>query len=287
MSAADKTLIRNVGPSTIKIDGIDIGLVHVEGLKVTQVGGVVKAHSSRSGPHVAEVAHHEGHGCQFELLFMQTEFDILEQAIPAWSRVSGGGKEKLVLGRTPGEPVPSYQLTVVSTIAAQTPISDFQINEAIFDSEPPLQFWGGNQFFWLVKGEGLLDSTGVVAVFGDASTVQGVAAAVSAVVPANAAAGQAVGTNVTATITKDLNRGTLNAGNVRLYKNVAGNLTEVPGAISGVNAGAATTIVFNPTANLDALSQYVFILGSLASQFDIYDADGNQMTHFDSEFTTA
>ncbi len=286
--ARDKSLIRNVGDCLVKIDGSELGLIHVEGVKVNQVGGTVKGHSSRSGPHVAEVAHHEGHGVQFEMILMQTEFVQLEKVIPAWTRVSGSGKEKLVLGRIPGEPLTSYVLTLTPTIAAQTPKSDFKIMEAIFDSEPPFQFWGGNQFMYLVKGEGLLDSDGVVAVFGDASATQDATPpSVSAVDPANAAVGVDVDQVIEATITKDLNRGSLNAGNVRLYKDVSGNLTEVPGTIGGNNNGAATTVTFTPTNPLDASALYVFILGSLNAADDIYDQDGNRITHFDSKFTTA
>ena len=283
----DRSLIRNIGPGHIEIDGTDIGLVDVEGFKLTPVGSTVEGKSSRTGENTLERAWHGGMGLEFEMLVKQTELDKLEMLWPGTTRVSGSGLEALDIGVVPGTPIPEYELHFFSIIAAQTPISDFTIYGAVFTSVPPMQGWGGKEQMWLIKGKGVLGDDGIVGRFGDpAATQDATAGAVSAVSPLDGAVGQSVNVTPQVTYTKDLRRDSLNAGNVRLYKNVSGNLTPVVGTIGGVNAGVATTVTFDPTSALDATSQYILLLGSLDAQNDIRDVDGNRCDAFDSKFTT-
>lgn len=78
-------------------------------------------------------------------------------------------------------------------------------------------------------------------------------------VPADAATGVAVTANIVWTASKSLQATSVNAGTVMLVK--ASDGTNVAGAVTLANAGAGTTITFNPTANLTGSSEaYIAIL---------------------------
>jgi phi13 family phage major tail protein len=100
----------------------------------------------------------------------------------------------------------------------------------------------------------------------------------SSVVPADAAAGVAVGSTVVWTFNEALALSTINSNNFMVMEEVSG--TKVPGALT-VNAGR-TIVTFTPTGNMDAATLHIAIVGS-----GVKDLSGNAYAGSVSTFTTA
>ena len=105
-----------------------------------------------------------------------------------------------------------------------------------------------------------------------------VAPTLTSVVPADAAAGVAVGSTVVWTFGEALMLSTINSNNFMVMEEAAG--TKVPGALT-VNA-ARTIVTFTPTGNMDAATLHLAIAGS-----GVKDLYGNAYAGSVSTFTTA
>jgi hypothetical protein len=173
--------------------------------------------------------------------------------VTVFGKVTGGGYKKITLKNSMGE-------------------GDFSLKmQDKSEAEVPLEIWA----HW--------DPTATAAA-GDLYTIEDVAnitgdttAPTVTTTPADAATGVVISANLTALFDEDVRATDIIADNFTLLKVSDGTI--VAGALT-YNVGARTA-TFNPTANLDAGTAYIWVIAR------VRDIAGNVMARTVTNFTTA
>ena len=279
--------IQLFGAAQINVSGVNIGHVDEEGVKAPLTNTIIEALAGKFGQSPVR-KWLNGQRLMVEFNLIQTEFVNLENILPGATRVSDGGNDKLTFGQIGGTEIPGVPLILTPVIPGQTPLFNLTLANAAPIGDFDLLYSGGAYQKWACKFEGLIDEAGgaqgnFLAQFGDASITQDVVApTVSSVVPADSAAGVAVGTTVVWTLSEDLDLNTVNGDSVHLIEDPTGAASEVAGTVVGVNAGAGTTITFTPAGDLSAATKFLAML-----EGSIKDKAGNNLAFFASDFDTA
>lgn len=279
--------IQLFGAASVSIGGSNVGHTDEAGVKLALANNIVEALAGKYGQSPVK-KWLNGQRAEIEFTLVQTNLADLEKVLPGATRVSGSGKEKLTFGKISGTPLTAVQLIFTSVQAAQTPKYDLTVPSAVPVGDFELTYSGEAHNKWTCKFEVLINEAGgsdgnYMFSFGDASaTADTTPPTVSQVVPNDNASGVSVSTDVTWTISEDLDGNTVNNNSVKLIKDPLAGGTDVPGTVTLTNAGASTQIKFDPTSNLDAATQYYAVLLPT-----IKDKNGNALAFYDSDFQTA
>lgn len=287
--AEDVTKIALFGACTVTIDGAECGHVDEKGVKLSVKNEVVKAFAGKFGK-VPVREFMNGQPAEVEFDLIQTNFTGLVKFLPLSTKVTSGGVSKLTFGKVAGSPLTGVALKFQSFIAANTPVYDCTIANAVPVGDFELLYTGEKYQVWHCKFDVMIDEAGgtngnYMFQFGDSTiSTDLVAPTVTAVLPVDDAAAVALDTTVTWTISKELDGNTVNTDTVKLIRGL--NLdppvpVEVAGTVVLTNAGAATTIVFTPTAVLTTALNYSPILSS-----EITDQNGNHLAYHFTDFVT-
>ncbi len=282
----DVSQITLFGAVAIVVDGVDIGHTDENGAKLTVPQNVVLAKTGKYGQTPVK-GFLNGREVSVEFVLGQTDMTALLKVLPGATRVSGAGKEKLTFGQITGKEIPAVTMTLKPFIAANTPTYDLTFARVIPVGDFEIVDSGEDFNKWTCKFMVLADEAGgsdgdFEFSFGDDSATADVTApSVSSVVPTDGASGIAVGDSVVATLSEDMNGNLVNVNNVKLIEDLGGTEVEIAGVVTLVNAGASTTITFNPDSDLTAVTTYTFMLQNLEDQ------NGLALPFFDSDFTTA
>lgn len=282
----DTSQIQLFGAVAIVVDGVNVGHTDENGVKTTIPQNVITAKTGKFGQTPVK-GWLNGREITVEFVLDQTDMIALAKVLPGAKRVSEAGKEKLTFGQISGKEIPAVTMTLKSFITAQTPTYDLTFPRVIPVGDFEIVNSGEDFNKWTCKFMVLANEAGgsdgdFEFSFGDDSATADVTSPfVSGVVPTDGASGIAVGDSVVATLSEDMNGNLVNLKNVKLIKDLGGSEVEVVGVVTLVNAGASTTITFNPTGDLDASTTYTFMLQNLEDQ------NGLALPFFDSDFTTA
>lgn len=282
----DVSQIQLFGAVAIVVNGVDIGHTDENGVKTTIPQNVVLAKTGKFGQTPVK-GFLNGREISIEFALAQTELTSLLEVLPGATRVSGAGKEKLTFGQISGKEITAVAMTLKSFITANTPAFDLTFARVIPIGDFEITNSGEDFNKWTCKFMVLADEAGgsdgdFEFSFGDdTATADVTAPSVSGVVPADGAPAVAVGDSVVATLSEDMNGNLVNTDNVKLIEDLGGTEVEIAGVVTLVNAGASTTITFNPTGDLTSATVYTFMLQNLEDQ------NGLPLPFFDSDFTTA
>lgn len=281
----DKQTVELFGSAQVNLNAVNIGHVDEEGVKAPVTNTIVEALAGRYGP-VPIRKWLIGQRIMVEFNLIQSEFANLENVLPGATRVSNGGNDKLTFGNISGKLIPAVPLILTPVVPGQSPLFDLTIPQAVPIGDFDLLYKGDYQK-WGCKFEGEIDEAGGVdtnflAQFGDASITADVTPpTVSSVAPPNNDTGVVLGSNVVWTMSEDMDGNTVNVNSVHLIEDPLGAAVEIVGVVTLVNAGAATTITFNPDANLTVAKTYLAIL-----EGTIKDLAGNALAFYASDFQT-
>jgi hypothetical protein len=282
-----------IGAAVVTIGGVDVGHTDENGAKLTLANTLVEAMVGRYGAGVPVRKWLNGQRATVEFVLVQTgsNWSQLAAALPGANYVTDGAtKHKLTFGTIAGTEITPVTFKLTSHIAANTPGFDLTAARAVPIGDFEILWSGGGKQAWTCQFEILIDEAGgadgsYLFDFGDTTaTADAVAPTVSGVVPADAGPGIAVDTNVTWTLSENLDGNTVNNESVYLIEDPvgAGVGTFVAGTVTLTNSGAGTTIVFNPTANLTGGTQFLAVLTN-----DITDLAGNALAAgYITSFTT-
>jgi len=294
MAGLDISKIELFGPVAITVNGVNCGHTDEEGVKCPLTTQIVEAMAGKYGSNAPVGVWLNGQRLEIEFNLIQTDLEAasaggLEECLPGATLVSSAGKEKLTFGKIAGTKLTPVTMVLSSHVTAQTPKFDLSCYAVpIGDFELTYTAEGHNK--WACKFLATINEAGgaagsYLATFGDATaTADVVAPTVSAVLPVDGAAAQPVDVNVVWTMSEDLNLNTVDEFSVFLFEDAegAGLGVQIAGAVTAVNAGAATAITFNPTAALTGGTTYVAVLTSA-----IKDLAGNALaTAYISNFDT-
>lgn len=281
----DITTIKLLGPVKIKVATVEIGHTDEAGAKITVPQNVILAKTGKFGQTPVK-GFLNGRESTVEFLLNQTEKERLEALIPGATRVSDGPNDKLTFGQTAGIEIPAVKLELIPEIAIHTP----QFNWTFFQVIPVGEFEqvlsGEDYNKWSIKFMVLANEAGGTEgdyefSFGDDTiSADATPPSVTAVLPLDDEAAAAKDTNVVATLSEDMDGTLVNTANVKLIQDLLTGPIEIAGTVTLVNAGAATTITFNPDADLNGAKGHTFMLSNLK------DKAGNDLPFFESDFTT-
>ena len=281
-----------LGPCYVTFNGNNLGHTD-ESTKMTLTAEVVKAMAAKFGK-TAVGAYLNGQQAEVDLVLMQNDMTILAAAFPGATQVTnGGGASKITFGKIAGRVITSGTLVLVPENGTNNPaslnvgwtmqaapIGNF---EAIYDGGKIAGF--KCKFLGIINESGASDGS-YTGTFGD-QTITGSSShpTVSGVVPANAATGVALGSNIVATISAALYGPSVNTQTVTLVQDPLGTPVQITGTVALANNGASTTITFTPTSNLTVSKSYVFALSPLITDqnFNTLGAGG---AGFGSHFAT-
>jgi hypothetical protein len=287
----DVTKNQLFGPVSVSIGGVDVGHTDDAGVKCNFKQTIVYAMAGKYGK-VPVNAWLNGQDMEIEFNLIQTVKADLSAVLPGATLVTNlAGEQKLTFGRGAG-----FKLTGVAVVLAPFPASmapqfNFSIVRAVPIGDFDLVYTGDAFNLWKCKFKALINEAGgaegsFLWTFGDpAVTADPVAPAVSAVSPIDGAVGVAVGANVVATITKDLDGNTVNAGSVHLISDPGGAALPVDGTVTLANNGVLTTITFDPTPPLAGTTQHLFIIEG-GTPNGVKGLNGVDIGFFGSTFTT-
>lgn len=282
----DFSQIQLFGAVAIVVDGVDVGHTDENGVKTTIPQNTIFAKTGKHGQTPVK-GWANGREVTIEFVLDQTDMTALVKVLPGATRVSGAGKEKITFGQVAGKEITAVTMTLKSFITAQTPTYDLTFARVIPIGDFEISNSGEDFNKWTCKFMVLADEAGgsdgdFEFSFGDdTATADVTAPSVSAVLPTDGDTGIAVGDSVVATLSENMNGNLVNTSNVKLIEDLGGTEVEITGVVTLVNAGASTTITFNPTGNLAASTTYTFMLSNLEDQ------QGLALPFFDSDFTTA
>ncbi len=282
----DVSQIQLFGAVAIVVNGVNVGHTDENGVKTTIPQNVVTAKTGKFGQTPVK-GWLNGREISVEFVLDQTDMVALAEVLPGATRVSEAGKEKLTFGQIAGKEIPAVTMTLKPFISVQSPKYDLTFFRVIPVGDFEITNSGEDFNKWTCKFMVLANEAGgndgdFEFSFGDDSATADVTAPfVSAVSPVDGAGAEAVGVSVVATLSEDMDGNLINAQNVKLIEDLGGAEVEIVGAVTFVNAGAASTITFNPDADLSAGKTYTFMLQNLK------DKNGVALPFFDSDFTTA
>lgn len=278
-------VIQLLGPVKILVATVDIGHTDEAGAKITVPQNVILAKTAKFGQTPVK-GFLNGRESTVEFLLNQTEKERLETLIPGATKVSSGGNDKLTFGQTAGKVIPAVKLELIPEITGNTPQFNWTFFQVIPIGEFEQVLSGEDYNKWSIKFMVLANEAGGVEgdyefSFGDDTISADVTApSVTAVLPVDNEGAAAKNTNVVATLSEDMDGTLVNADNVKLIEDLTGTPVEIAGAVTLVNAGASTTITFNPDSDLAGTTEYTFMLSNLK------DKAGNDLPFFESDFTT-
>lgn len=276
-----------LGPVTVSIGGVDVGHTDEEGATIRRTPEIVGARAGKYG-NVDVRKFQIGDKLEAEFMLAQSNLSNLALVWPGVTKVSSGGNDKLTFGQNAGKIITPSALLLTPILAANTPGFDFKIDQAvpIGDFELVYTPQGFNKYHCLF--EGVINETGAadnawLGTFGDASISADVTPpSMSSSVPADGAGAHPVADDLVCTMSENLDGNTVDDESVILIKDPAATAVRVPGTVTLVNAGASTTITYNPTSSLDTSTLHLLIL-----THRIKDQAGNALPLTEVNFTTA
>lgn len=291
--AQDITEIVLPGPCVVTINSVNMGHTDEKGVTAKCSIELAQAYAALYGKKLPAKVFNAGQGLEVEFNLVQSDLSDLDEVLPGSAYVldSGLSKEKVTFGNIAGTALSGVAISFAPSITTNTPYYDLTIPSAARVGEFEMVYRPDGVQMWHCKFIALANEASgtdgsYICSWGDASAAASATApTVSAVSPLDAATGVDVTANVVWTLTQALDAATVDTNSVLLFKDTGPGtvLTQVAGAVTLVNSGAATTITFNPTASMTASSVHrAILLPRIRNQAGVVMAAA-----YTSDFTTA
>lgn len=274
------------GPVGVSIGGADVGHTDEEGVTLTVPQTIAEAFAGKFGA-IPVAKWLVGQKITAEFMLIQSVFADLEKVLPGSKVVVDGPDSKLTFGEVSGRKLTASELILTPFQTGQTPKFNLSIPQAVALGDFDVKY--GQEFNkWTCKFEGLADEAGgtdrdFLFTFGDKAIAGDVTApTVTSLLPVNGAPAESINVEPAAVISENLDPATVDTNSILLIKDPVGTQSKVAGAVTLVNAGAATQVKFKPTVALDAATKYLFVVNGRAA-----DPSGNAVVPGFAEFTTA
>jgi hypothetical protein len=209
MPGLDVVQVQLYGPVAVNIGGVDVGHTDEKGVNLAVKGQWVEAFAGKYGKGAPVQKWLNGQGAEADFNLIQSVKGDLASVLPGASLVTDiGGNQKLTFGRGAGYKMPGVPVILTPYASGMSPAFNLTMKRAVPIGDFNVVYSGDTFDLWAIKMQGLIDeATGAEGSFlfrfgDDTISADLVAPVISAVVPADNAAGVSVGAYVEWTVTK-------------------------------------------------------------------------------------